>query len=120
MTNRLFTIGIVANGLAAAFSFGAAFGLALSQDKNTNCPKPNTEMLLDDFGKSSPRGSSQMPAAPEKQSDGFACLKNGDGETLCWPKGSEPGADSESACAERDGTTLCATKPKLSPPKLDL
>jgi hypothetical protein len=115
MTKRL-----IASSLAAAFAFGTAFGLAVSRDKNTNCTKPNNEMLLDDFGNSSPRGSSQMPAAPEKQSNGFACLKDGYGETLCWPKGSEPGADSESACAERDGTTLCATKPKLSPPKLDL
>jgi hypothetical protein len=115
MTKRL-----IASSLAAAFAFGTAFGLAISQAENTNCTKRGSEMLLDHFGNSLPGRSSQLPAAPEKQQDGLTCLENGGGKALCWPKGSEPGAGSETACVERDGTTLCVTKPKISPPSLDL
>jgi hypothetical protein len=100
---------LAGSSLAAAFAFGTAFGLAVAQTRTTNCQKPTSKILLDDFANSSPKTQSQAPQGAEKH-DSLVCLESSDGQALCWPKGSEPGGESETACIECDGTTLCANK----------
>lgn len=99
---------LIAASLAAAFSFGTAFGLALSTTISQN------------HASASAPTSSDNQQGRKSHDEALVCEEGKDGQVLCWPKPNAPGNGSDTTCVEKDGTTLCATEPQQSKPGLDL
>ncbi len=103
MTKRL-----IAASLAAAFSFGTAFGLALSSTISQN------------HTSASAPSSSDNQQGRKSHDDALVCAEGQDGQALCWPKPNAPGNGSDKTCVEKNGTTLCYSKPQENKHGLDL
>lgn len=100
------TLRIHAAALTAAFSFGTAFGAALTAPWIERYPAQPI--------------STQKLTGAIQDNDPLVCGPGADGKTLCWPKSLAPGAGTSTQCAEADGITLCQKEPIEAKPQLDL
>lgn len=111
MTKRLF-----ASSLAAAFSFGTAFGITLSDLIGQGGFSTAQESASN---KSLPDPPSSQPDTPKpgpEDKGRFVC-KDVDGATLCWPRESAPDDDDQTYCHQNEGSSNCLVRPVIPKPK---
>lgn len=98
---------LIAASLAAAFSFGTAFGLALSAASQNHAP--TSAPARDD--------KLQTHKSPHQ---GLVCADGKVGQALCWPKDSTPPEGSNTICIQQADKTLCYTESPQTKPGLDM
>lgn len=108
MTKRL-----IAASLAAAFSFGTAFGLTISNTISQNRAAALAKPVTADPGKAKQHDK-------KSSENGLVCLEDSDGVSRCYPKEIAPGQGSDTTCIERNGKTLCYSTSQQNKPGLDL